>query len=142
MKCLNDNCKVEFESSNNRKKFCSGKCKLAHFRKHGKKNELKLFQMQVLYNQIMDAVNKIGQGNGLPPAVGAVIENPKQEIEVKQPSTVNGYQNWHFELNECQNVSEIEFTMKEVWADAFLAKWEKVKLENFAKEKSKDFYTD
>lgn len=72
-------CEKQFDAKRDAAKFCSVNCRVKWNRKNGKKSEIKPLQMQVLYNQILDAVNKIGQNNGLPPAAAYKIETVKTE---------------------------------------------------------------
>ncbi len=56
--CLH--CKKGFEAKRESAKFCSTSCRVMYNRKHGKKNEVTPLQMQVLYNQFLEAVGKMG----------------------------------------------------------------------------------
>ena len=66
-------CEKEFDGKRDSAKFCTVNCRVKWNRKNGKKSDIKPIQMQVLYNQILDAVGRIGSQNGLPPPVGAVM---------------------------------------------------------------------
>lgn len=55
MKCLN--CGKDIEAKTERRKYCSDACKMKYFRKHGKKNELKPYQMKVLYDAILELIS-------------------------------------------------------------------------------------
>ncbi len=56
MECLN--CKKEYDAKRPHAKFCSVNCRVAYNRKHPKQS-VSPFQMQVLYNAFLDAVEKI-----------------------------------------------------------------------------------
>jgi hypothetical protein len=61
--CLH--CKKEFEAKTDKRKFCSDSCRVMHHRKHGGKNSLKPFQVQAMYNEMMEAIAQL-RGGGLP----------------------------------------------------------------------------
>lgn len=57
MNCLN--CDKVFKQKRPTAKFCSDNCRVKYHRKHGKKDIIKPFQMQSLYNEIKDMLGKI-----------------------------------------------------------------------------------
>jgi hypothetical protein len=65
MKCLK--CEKEFEQKRNTAKFCSVSCRVGWHRMFGKKNLVTTIQMQVLYNEMMEAVAEIKRGGVLKP---------------------------------------------------------------------------
>jgi len=72
-------CKKDISQKHESAKFCSTSCRVMWNRKNGKKNEIKPFQMQVLYNQLLEAINNIGQNNGLPPVAAYQFETANTE---------------------------------------------------------------
>jgi hypothetical protein len=58
--CLH--CKKEFEAKRDSAKFCSTSCRVMYHRKHGKKKDVTPLQMQVLYNSMLELVDKMGTG--------------------------------------------------------------------------------
>lgn len=72
-------CEKDFEPKRPTKKFCSDSCRVMNHKKVGKQSEVKPFQMQVLYNQILAAVDKINNSNGLPPAAAYEIPTVRTE---------------------------------------------------------------
>lgn len=103
-------CKKEFQEKKPTAKYCSTSCRVMFNKKHGKKNELKPFQMQVLYNQIMEAVNGINQKNSLPESFGAVINTEnKPSVTVKIPPQ-ELYQNTTKSFQQFMNeIADLEF---------------------------------
>lgn len=71
-------CDKDISARRETAKFCSDNCKVKWNRKNGKANVSKV-QMQVLYNQILEVVGKIGQFNNLPPSSQLIIEQRKTE---------------------------------------------------------------
>lgn len=71
--CLN--CEKKFKEKRETAKFCSTNCRVKWHKKNGKKKKeaISEVQMQVLYNSILAAVEKIGTQNGLPSPVGVVV---------------------------------------------------------------------
>ena len=83
--CLH--CKKEFEAKKETAKFCSTSCRVMWNRKNGNKTKdaIQPFQMQVLYNSMMDLIDKTIEKFG---------EIPEFEIPVGlQPSKKNGIHN-------------------------------------------------
>lgn len=72
-------CKKDISDKHESAKFCSTSCRVMYNRKNGKQNEVKLFQMQVLYNQLLDVLDKINQGKFLSPKFEAANE-PQQHL--------------------------------------------------------------
>jgi len=56
IKCLG--CEKEFEPVRSTAKFCSVKCRVKHFRKHGKKDEIKPYKVQILLNEFRGAIDE------------------------------------------------------------------------------------
>lgn len=53
--CLN--CKKEYEPKRDTSKFCSTSCRVRYHQKHGK-SKIKPVHMRVLYNEVMDLIQK------------------------------------------------------------------------------------
>lgn len=77
--CLH--CKKEYEPKRAHSKFCSTSCRVMYNRNHPKETVSK-FQMQVLYNNILAAVDSINAKNGQPEAIGAVFSQPKSNTPI------------------------------------------------------------
>jgi hypothetical protein len=58
MKCLEEKCNNDFESKTGRRRFCSDKCKMKHFRKYGKKDVATKFDIQILINEFKSMVQE------------------------------------------------------------------------------------
>jgi len=109
MKCLNEDCKNEFISKTDRKKYCSNACKQKYFRKHGKKGEITPLRLEVIYNSIMEAIGKINYGvnpvleaqksNNLAPM--ALGSNEPKKIKIRR-----SYENYADLKKECQSPEE------------------------------------
>lgn len=54
-------CKTEFKSKTDRRKFCSDKCKVKWHRKHPKKDSVSKFDFQALYNEFKAAIQDLGK---------------------------------------------------------------------------------
>jgi len=102
--CLH--CKKQYEPKRAHSKFCSTSCRVMYNRNHPKETVSK-FQMQVLYNNILAAVDSINAKNGQPEAfVGVFKPETSQsgnsgliENEAKEPTfkeLMNGMANIHF----------------------------------------------
>lgn len=83
--CLH--CKKEFEAKTDKRKFCSDSCRVMYHRKHGGKNSIKPFQVQALYNEMMEVLSKLKGGvlpeKGETPPVAAKTEAPLPPKEQK-----------------------------------------------------------
>jgi len=55
---LEQSCDKEIQSKTGRRKFCSDKCKMKHFRKHGKKNVATKFDIQGMINEFKAMVQE------------------------------------------------------------------------------------
>lgn len=82
--CLN--CKAQYEFKREASKFCSPKCRVQYNRKHPKQTLTKL-QIQVLYNQLSDALDKINSGAFLTPVKPQT--SPPQPNPYFQPQSQN-----------------------------------------------------
>lgn len=143
MKCLNDKCNKDFESNNPRRIYCSDACKLQHFRKHGKRGEIKEYKIDVLLNAVCELKEKIEQlelqkpintsisGLGIVPAL----------LASEKKSVIEASDNFNSRIKNAKSISGLEEIVKEIWASDLL--WsEKKAYENYAKEISKEFYSD
>lgn len=99
--CLN--CQKSYQSKRDTSKFCSDKCRVAYNRKHPQAGVSK-FQMQVLYNNILAAVDSINAKNGQPEAFAGVLKTDRVKgsnisADPKEPNfkeLMNGMANIHF----------------------------------------------
>lgn len=84
MKCLEQNCNNQIESKTGRKKFCSNKCKMKHFRKVGKKNIVTKADIQILFNEFKAAIQEFSKraNNG---TLNNVAEIKKEIISEHKP---------------------------------------------------------
>jgi len=76
MKCLEQSCDKEIQSKTGRRKFCSDKCKMKHFRKHGKKDVATKFDVQSMINEfkamVQDFAGKMNYGQ-----VPTILDAPR-----------------------------------------------------------------
>lgn len=144
MECLN--CKIKFEPKKSFAKFCSTNCRVKWNRKQPKKDVISKTQLQVLYNSILEAVGNINVKNGLPQPIGAVFSNqsknePNNTAKVQVP-LMSFFEVYKSELEFATNIEEIQATIKSAKGESDLSIQEKIKLESYAKELSKEMYTD
>ncbi len=134
MECLN--CKEVFESSNRRKVFCSGKCKVAHHRKNGKKEVVTIFQLRVLYNELLDIAQKIS---------GKITEQPQKVYDAPKPQNnfqdepkqwevpeMDNLQKWKAEINNCENIEELNYVGQRI-SSSSLSRLEQTILTKYGK---------
>ncbi len=77
-------CKKDISDKHEKAKFCSTSCRVMWNRNPKNKKEKGLTDLQkmnVLYNQLLEAIGAIGQSNGLPPPITSVITH--KHIEKK-----------------------------------------------------------
>lgn len=139
-------CKEPFEQKKETKKFCSTSCRVMFNKKFGKKDEIKPFQMQVLYNQILEVVEKMN--NNSPTIQNKVIYAPApvinvgyttEQVEKPNLSLFGGYK---MELKDAKTISEVEKIMSRIKIEPNLLPNEKKTLESYAKDVSKEMYND
>lgn len=124
-------CKKDITGKHESAKFCSTSCRVMYNRKHGKKNEIKPVQMQVLYNSIMEAVEKIS----FPPIK---VTNPNtfetftgiQNVITQKPQKQRSYESYREAKRECETPEDWERLREEIEADQYLTKKEKDLLKN------------
>ena len=104
MKCINDNCKNEFESANTRKKFCSGKCKVAYHRKYGKRETVTKFELTALYNEFKSAIQNLGQIAEKPAKYVPII--PESEPKPKRIKINRSPEQWLELKRECETAEQ------------------------------------
>lgn len=81
-RCLN--CENEYEPKRAASKFCSDNCRVKYHRKHGKKNSVSKFQLDVLYNSLLGLAERIEKG----------LPSVQQEFKERQLSnSLNGLSN-------------------------------------------------
>lgn len=111
--CLYENCDVEFEERDG-KKFCSTSCRVMYNRKHGKKNTITPVQMQVMYNSILEAINKISTVNNHPPSFGVIMPNkPTPDYSVK-PIIKRSFDYYKQARVDCENIEQWEDLKAEI----------------------------
>lgn len=124
MKCLVENCKNEFESKTGRRKFCSDKCKLKYFRKHGKKNTASKFEITSILNEVKAAIQELkdlrsGKITGQPMSLKSYDTEfkPRSDDEPKQwqePEETISFQEAMNLLADCVYPPEFEKLWKRV----------------------------
>lgn len=103
--CLH--CSKGFEPKKPTRKFCSDSCRVMYNRKHGKKGEIKPFQMQVMYNQIMEAVAKINESKSLPEPIGFIAEQSKHKRTYPSSVTIlRSAEQWQALKRSCESEDE------------------------------------
>jgi predicted nucleic acid-binding Zn ribbon protein len=128
-------CKEPFEAKTDRRKFCSDSCRVMYNRKHGRQDQIKPFQVQALYNEMMEALAKLKSGTGQQPTQVPVPAKPPA-------ANATGVSFYADRLKECTTVSEVETIVKAAQKDTDLMWAEKRQVENMGKELSKEFYND
>lgn len=121
--CLN--CNKEFQAKKETAKYCSTSCRVMWNRKHGKKNQVSPIQIQVLYNSMLELVEKIGESTKLvqepKPAVQALsFETAPQKVPLKRNPA-----NWVELRRECQNSEDYAKWLEDLENDTFLTSLEK-----------------
>jgi hypothetical protein len=103
MKCLAEDCTNEIENKTGRRKFCSNVCKMRHFRKHGNKGDIKLYQMQNLYNQMMEVWSELKKNKS---------DLPKGFTDFSKVGVINqdgGVDVFKSEFDFLNEISELQF---------------------------------
>lgn len=112
--CLN--CQKEFEYKREAAKFCSDRCRVQYNRKHPKEGVTKV-QMQVLYNEVLDLIQK-AKSEPQQPYFGVVTKDevrwgqPADEpvkIRLKRP-----FRTLQALVNECESQEEYEPLRREI----------------------------
>jgi predicted nucleic acid-binding Zn ribbon protein len=95
-------CQTDFEAKRDTAKFCSDNCRVKwNYKNRNKSNgEIKPFQMQVLYTEIMKAVEIINGKNNLPQPVGFVADKPKVKFITRSA------EQWHELKRSCESQEE------------------------------------
>lgn len=102
MECLN--CKKEFKEKRGTAKYCSVNCRVAWNKKNGNKKPISGIQTQVLYNAVLEMVNKISdltKGTNL-------IEPFKQPqtnypINTQKHNIIRSYEYYFQAKRNCEN---------------------------------------
>jgi len=118
--CLH--CKKPFQQKRENAKFCSTSCRVMWNRKNGNKTKdvIQPFQMQVLYNSLLDAINKLGTNNQLPPVIGAVITETKPLV-----SNNKSFQQYMNEISDLEYDQEFKDKATEIQSDTNLSQKQK-----------------
>lgn len=105
--CLN--CQKEYENKREASKFCSTKCRVMWNRKNPSDKVTKV-QMQVLYNEIMNRLDKIEFAPSK-----EVYDSPKMKItgdeypKIQQPQiALKSFDQWREKKRECESEEEWE----------------------------------
>lgn len=111
--CLS--CKKEFEPKRPHGKFCSDKCRVAYNRANPGQSVSKV-NMQVLYNEMMAAIQKIGSQPPLsyfqgPEKATVVFKEPAEQyrIKIKRP-----FLTLQALIDECESIEAYEPLRKEI----------------------------
>jgi hypothetical protein len=134
MKCLQ--CQKDFDAKRETAKYCSDKCKVKYHRKNGGKNTIKPFQMQVLYNSIVELIEKGQQqqfraANPMPKELHALEQNLKNKdqfttvTEVPQRQIKRTPAHWVELRRECVDADDYAQWLLDLENDIFLNSREK-----------------
>lgn len=108
--CLH--CKKEFKNTKESAKFCSTSCRVMWNRKNGNKTKkaLQPLELQVLYNSLLDAIEKFGNINGQHQgAVKVVVEqNVVQDDEKSFQQYLNEIADLEYEQEFKDKATEIQ----------------------------------
>lgn len=94
-------CKKSIEDKNESAKFCSTSCRVMYHRKHGKTKAISTVQVQVLYNSILDMVEKIGGKSILEPTHLFVPKN--EHIAVAYQAPIRSFEYYRAAKKEIEN---------------------------------------
>lgn len=87
-------------------------------RKHGKRDEIKPFQLQVLYNKLLELVDKSGSVWVAPEKVAQVIPTIKKSSWDEMPKeitqTYKSFEQFKKEKRECENEDDWEKLKAEI----------------------------
>lgn len=122
-KCLQ--CPNEFEAKRESAKFCSDKCRVAWHRKHGKKDGVTKFQMQVLYNSILEAIEKMALpqlSNFVPANTPTVFSGIIPQVA---PTTEKTFQQFMNQIPDLQYEDEFRKFVSEIEAATKLSEKQK-----------------
>lgn len=141
-------CKKDFESKREAGKFCSTSCRVMWNRKNGKKGEkglTELQQMKVMYNSLMEKIDKISlpqmplsemmaplteknaafkgilpHENGTPQAIS---NTTKQKLDIKRTPA-----HWVELRRECETADDYAKWLEDLENDTFLTTREKAQI--------------
>jgi len=137
--CLH--CKKEYEAKRDSSKFCSVNCRVKFNRANGSKNKVTGIQAQVLYNAMLEMVEKITDfpspkvydSERLP-----IAHKDEPPMYLAKP-TVSQYDAYFNEIKAVRMLDDIPDLVKIIKADTDLPKWQQDNLVKFAIEHSKTF---
>lgn len=106
-------CGKQFDAKKPTRKFCSDSCRVMYNRKHGKKKEIQVWQMKVLYDSMLEAVEifkkrsqqvDIITPQRMPP-VNSTPTNRMQNIihEEQVQLKAKSYDDYLIEKTECED---------------------------------------
>lgn len=111
--CLN--CTKEYTAKRPTSKFCCTSCRVRYHQKNGKQN-IKPFQMQVLYNEVMDLIQK-AKSEPQQPYFGTVTKNQAtwgQSQEPVKTKLKRPFLTLQALIEDCQSLEEYEPIRKEI----------------------------
>lgn len=119
-------CKKDISGKHESAKFCSTSCRVMYNRKNGKRNEIKPVQMQVLYNAIMDKLDKMGlQAIISPiPAQKSTFDGFTLPATEKQ-KTRRSFEYYQQARIDCADIDEWATIKAQIMADEFLTQKQK-----------------
>lgn len=147
MKCLQ--CKEDFETDNPRRKFCSGKCKIAYHRLHKNKSEVTKVDLKVLYNEILSLVQSIGNNQKLILEPTHLFVPKNEHISVTsvekpkiEPSPTDDKYTYHeTKIIACKDGEQLNSVLVEMKADT-LPFFTRRNLQSVADKVGANFYHD
>ena len=123
-KCLN--CQKEYVPKRSYSKYCSDSCRVAYFRKNGKKDAIKPLQLQVLYNAMLEMLQK---GGNLPikniDTPIAINNSNTNKVVVSRNEIKRSPANWVELRRECQDADEYNQWLEDLENDIHLTLLEK-----------------
>jgi len=124
MICLN--CNIDFNPKRPTAKFCSDNCRVKYHRKHGKKEAIKPFQMQALYNEIKEMVGRISvQDLNKPTNQIQPFQQPQTNYVASAVKQRKSPQEWVIEKREIEDPEIYRKWVKELEEDPYLSTKEK-----------------
>ena len=104
-------CKKSIEGKHESAKFCSTSCRVMYHRKFGNTKAVNPVQVQVLYNAMLDMVEKVGGKSVLEPTHLFVPKNEHITITYQAPKTAAKY----LELKrECETADQWQTLWEEI----------------------------
>jgi hypothetical protein len=120
-------CNKEFEPKKNTAKFCSTSCRVMYNRKHSKQSVTPV-QMQVLYNSMLELIEK-AKSEPMQPYFGVVTKDEVKWGEtIKEPVKIKlkrSFATLQALINECQSMEDYLPLREEIEAAEHLTDKEK-----------------